>query len=152
MEVALMTEGTYPHQFGGVSVWCDQIIRGMPGYGFRLVALVATQAEPVVWVLPGNVSSMLTVPLWGPRPPGPAASRRGGLPLSLLRRFVDVLLDPPAGTPDRFGGVLRELFEYSQHENLSSGLASEKAVRLLSETWQERWTAASSPRRPCTTP
>lgn len=141
MEVALMTEGTYPHQFGGVSVWCDQIIRGMPGYGFRLVALVATQAEPVVWVLPGNVSSMLTVPLWGPRPPGPAARRRGGLPLSLLRRFVDVLLDPPAGTPDRFGGVLRELFEYSQHENLSAGLASEKAVRLLSQTWQERWTA-----------
>src|ERR1022692_345840 len=140
MDVALMTEGTYPHQFGGVSVWCDQIIRGMPGYDFRLVALLATRAERVVWVLPDNVSSMLTVPLWGDRPAGPAARRRAGLPLRLLRQFVDVLLDSPAEAPSRFGEVLRELFEYSQEENLSAGLASEKAVRLLSETWQERWT------------
>src|SRR6266568_3587547 len=38
MKIALMTEGTYPFAFGGVSVWCDQLIRGMPGYDFHLVA------------------------------------------------------------------------------------------------------------------
>jgi len=42
MQIALTEEGTYPHHFGGVSVWCDQLIRGMPDYDFRLVALVAT--------------------------------------------------------------------------------------------------------------
>jgi len=28
MDIALAAEGTYPHQFGGVSVWCDQMVRG----------------------------------------------------------------------------------------------------------------------------
>jgi nitrate reductase NapE component len=57
MKIAIMTEGTYPYGFGGVSVWCDQIIRGMPGYDFRVVALVATEAEHLVWSLPQNVTS-----------------------------------------------------------------------------------------------
>jgi polysaccharide biosynthesis protein PelF len=144
MNIALMTEGTYPHQFGGVSVWCDQLIRGMPEYDFQLVALVATEAERVVWALPDNVSSMLTVPLWGPPPArsGPG----GGLPSELLQRFIDVLLDPPRAQP-HFGDVLRGLYEYSQLGNLSAGLASEKAVRLLNEAWHGRWpeSAGSAP-------
>ena len=45
MKIAMMTEGTYPHQFGGVSVWCDQLVRGMPEHDFHVVALVATGAE-----------------------------------------------------------------------------------------------------------
>src|SRR5450755_2873624 len=122
MKIALMTEGTYPYGFGGVSVWCDQLIRGMPGYDFHLVALVATQAEPAVWSLPGNVVSMLKVTLWGPPPAPPAASRRGGLPRRLLRQLIDALLDSSADAQRRFGNVLRELFEYSsQRGNLSAG-------------------------------
>ena len=79
MDVALIGEGTYPHQFGGVSVWCDQLVRGMPDYDFLLVALVATGTEPVRWSLPDNVTSVATVPLWGPPPPGPASRRPGRL-------------------------------------------------------------------------
>jgi polysaccharide biosynthesis protein PelF len=146
MKIALMTEGTYPYGFGGVSVWCDQLIRGMPGYDFHLVSLVATAAEPVVWSLPDNVISMLKVPLWGPPPAGPAARRRDGLPLRLIRQLIDTLLDSSADAPGRFGYTLRELFEYStQHGNLSASLASDKAVRLLSEAWQDRWSDAEGP-------
>ena len=50
MQVALTAEGTYPYQLGGVSVWTDQLIRGMPEYDFLLVALVATGAEPFLIV------------------------------------------------------------------------------------------------------
>ena len=146
MEIALMTEGAYPYGFGGVSVWCDQLIRGMPGYDFHLVCLVATQAEPAVWSLPGNVVSMVKVPLWGPPPAGPAAGSRGGLPRRLLRQLIDTLLDSSADAQCRFGHVLRELFEYSsRHGNLSAGLASDKAVRLLSEAWQARWPESANP-------
>src|SRR6266496_3804297 len=146
MEIALMTEGTYPYGFGGVSVWCDQLIRGMPGYDFHLVCLVATQAEPAVWSLPGNVVSMVKVPLWGPPPAGPAAGSRGGLPGRLLRQLIDTLLDSSADAQCRFGHVLRELFEYSsRHGNLSAGLASDKAVRLLSDAWQARWPESANP-------
>ena len=75
MRVALTAEGTYPHQFGGVSVWCDQLIRALPGYDFTVVALVATGTEPVAWALPAHVSQLVTVPLWGPPPPVPARAR-----------------------------------------------------------------------------
>jgi glycosyltransferase involved in cell wall biosynthesis len=148
MKIALMTEGTYPFAFGGVSVWCDQLIRGMPGYDFHLVALVGTAAESPVWALPGNVVSMVTMPLWGPAPAAPAprraGGRRAGLPLRLLRQLIDILLGPQAGTPQRFGGVLRELHEYcSRHGALTASLASDKAVRLLAEAWRDRSPGAS---------
>jgi polysaccharide biosynthesis protein PelF len=145
MKVAMMTEGTYPFGFGGVSVWCDQIIRGMPGYDFRLVAIVATDAEQVVWSLPDNVSSMVKVLLWGPPLAGHAAGRHEALPVRLLRELVDMLLDSSAEAQPRFGDVLRELSEFAQRGSLSAGLASEKAVRLLSEAWRDRWSDTGQP-------
>ena len=67
MKIALTAEGTYPHQFGGVSVWCDQLVRGLPDYDFELVALVATGVEPVRWELPANIAGLRVLPLWGDR-------------------------------------------------------------------------------------
>ena len=159
MKIALMTEGTYPFAFGGVSVWCDQLIRGMPGYEFHVVALVATAAEPAVWALPDNVVSLVKMPLWGPAPV-PTAGRRGGvrlaggrrggrragLPPRLLRQLIEILLDSPAGAPQRFGVVLRELHEYcSAHGTLGTSLSSDKAVHLLAGAWRDRWTDAARP-------
>jgi glycosyltransferase involved in cell wall biosynthesis len=150
MKIALMTEGTYPFAFGGVSVWCDQLIRGMPGYEFHVVALVATAAQPAVWALPDNVVSLVKMPLWGPAPvaaPGHrGGGRRAGLPLRLLRQLIENLLDPHAGARQRFGVVLRELHEYcSQQGTLSTSLASDKAVHLLAGAWRDRWPDAGPP-------
>src|ERR1700733_9975218 len=95
MDVALIGEGTYPYQFGGVSVWCDQLVRGMPDYNFHVVGLVATGTEPVRWELPDNISSVVAVPLWGPVPTGPGSSRRARSSFRpLLHRLIDVLLSP----------------------------------------------------------
>jgi glycosyltransferase involved in cell wall biosynthesis len=145
MKIAMMTEGTYPHGFGGVSVWCDQLIRGMPGYDFHLVAIVATGAEQAVWPLPANVTSMVRVMLWGPAPARGAV--RGGLPVRLLRGLVDTLLDPSPKAQPHFADVLRDLFEYAQHGDLSGDLISDKAIKVLSESWRDRWqgTAQSAP-------
>src|SRR5207302_8304219 len=118
MKVALMTEGTYPHQFGGVSVWCDQLVRGMPEHQFHVTALVATGAEQQAWQLPDNVVSVVTVPLWGTERPGRKPGRLGLRHfLFLLEEFVDTLTGHPAGAVDRFGAVLLAMFEYAQREN-----------------------------------
>ncbi len=138
MKIAMMTEGTYPYGFGGVSVWCDQLIRGMREHDFSLVAIVATGAERLVWSLPDNVAAVHRVPLWDAAPAGPAVSRRNGLPAELLRELIDSLLDSSAEAQPRFAGVLRELFEFAQRGNLSAALGSDKAVRLLGEAWRER--------------
>lgn len=141
MNIAMVTEGTYPHGFGGVSVWCDQLIRGLPGYDFGLIAIVATGAEQAVWPLPDNVTSLVRVRLWGPAPARAAVRKGGGLPRRLLRGFVDALLDSSAQAQPDFADALRELFEYAQVEDISAGLASDKAVRVLSEAWRDRWSA-----------
>ncbi|MET9935148.1 DUF3492 domain-containing protein, partial [Streptomyces sp. NPDC006324] len=39
--VTLLTEGTYPHSHGGVSVWCDQLVTGMPDVDFDVLAVTA---------------------------------------------------------------------------------------------------------------
>jgi glycosyltransferase involved in cell wall biosynthesis len=146
MRVALVTEGTYPHQPGGVSVWCDQLVRGLPEQDFLLVPLVATGAEPVRWPLPGNVSSMHVIPLWGSPPPLRARARlarpRAG---RLVAELIDVLLSPLAQAQQRFADVLRELFEYAQTRNLSATLASEESLRTLSGAWRDRWPSALLP-------
>ena len=139
MKIAMITEGTYPHQFGGVSVWCDQIIRGMSDYDFQLVSLVGTGAEQAVWDLPENISSLITIALWGSRPAGPRMGRRGDFPTRLIRRLIDSLLDSSEAAQSHFNEVLRQLFDYAQQGNLSACLSSKKAVRLLSEAWQDRW-------------
>ena len=138
MKVALSAEGTYPHQFGGVSVWCDQLIRALPGYKFAVIALVATGTEPVQWELPAHVSELVTVPLWGPAPRRHRArlSRGRGVPLA-VQELIDVLLDDDAGV--RFGTVLRSLHEYASSRNLTAALSSEAAARLMADTWRERW-------------
>jgi glycosyltransferase involved in cell wall biosynthesis len=150
MKVALAAEGTYPHQFGGVSVWCDQLIRGLPGCEFAVVALVATGTEPVQWELPANVSKLVTLPLWGPPPPRPRGRRtrarrtRGrGVPLA-VRELIDVLLDDAAAA--RFGTVLRDLHQYAMTRSLTATLAAEQTARLLAGTWRERWPALAAPR------
>jgi polysaccharide biosynthesis protein PelF len=142
MDVALIGEGTYPHQFGGVSVWCDQLVRGMPDYDFSLVALVASGTEPVRWSLPENVTSVESVALWGPPPPGPA-DRRGGrrrsrpVPCPALPDLIDILLAPTGEAQSRFADVLREIFEFAQAENLAASLSSDWAVSLLSKAWRD---------------
>lgn len=140
MRVALTAEGTYPHQFGGVSVWCDQLIRALPGYEFAVVALVATGAEPVQWELPAHVTQLVTIPLWGQPPPVPARARlpRGrGVPLA-VQDLVDVLLTDDADD-GRFGTILRDLHAYARDRNLTATLSGEQAARLLAGTWRERW-------------
>jgi glycosyltransferase involved in cell wall biosynthesis len=140
MKVALTGEGTYPHQFGGVSVWCDQLVRGLPQYDFTLVPVVATGNEPMRWELPDNVSSVLPIPLWG-RPPAISLrarmSRGGGE--AMLAELIDVLLSPPEQAQDRFTDVMHELFNFAQTRNLRAALGSENAVRMLSDAWRQRW-------------
>lgn len=140
-DVAMFTEGTYPYHYGGVSVWCDQLVRGMSGHTFQVTALVATGTEECAWPLPDNVTSLVPVPMWGPTPAGSKPGRRarpGFLPR--LGTLVDVLLEP-ASPPSHLGDSLRDLVEYGERENLTANFTSEQAVRLFSDAWRERWPA-----------
>ncbi|GAB3671977.1 GT4 family glycosyltransferase PelF [Actinocorallia lasiicapitis] len=140
MNITLVTEGTYPHAYGGVSVWCDQLVRGMPEHEFHVVALTGTGKEALVWDPPGNVA-VEAVPLWGPRPPG-----RGGACREFEGLF-QVLLDlclsgGDASTGELFPSVLRGLYDLG---GLSEKLAGEGPVAWLMEGWERRLRAGELP-------
>jgi len=60
--VLLVTEGTYPYHFGGVSTWCHTLVESLPDVRFSLMALVGDHAPAAtaVWrnptdpILPGS--------------------------------------------------------------------------------------------------
>ncbi len=65
MDVALLTEATYPHKSGGVSVWCDQLIRGLSSHRFTVHAITPGDDNEIIWDMPDNVVGIQSVPLWG---------------------------------------------------------------------------------------
>jgi glycosyltransferase involved in cell wall biosynthesis len=141
MKITLVTEGTYPHAYGGVSVWCDQLVRGMPEHSFHVTAVTATGAEPVVWELPEHVTAR-PLPLWGPPVRGrrrPLGGRAAGEFEQLYRGLLELILSP--AEPERqpvFSAVLGGLFEFAQRHGLGAALSGEGPVRWLMDAWSAR--------------
>ncbi|HXW33220.1 MAG TPA: GT4 family glycosyltransferase PelF [Acidimicrobiales bacterium] len=128
MRVALITEGTYPHNHGGVSVWCDQVIRGLSEHEFEVVAIVGSGSEKPEWPVPSNVSRLTPVPLWPPEPPPSIFETRRCPATYLVGQFLETLLQN--GTAARFIGVLNDLFLAAQHGDLRAAFNSSEAVEV----------------------
>ncbi|MEU0391625.1 GT4 family glycosyltransferase PelF [Streptomyces sp. NPDC006208] len=132
--VTLLTEGTYPHSHGGVSVWCDQLVSGMPDIDFRVIAVTGTGREPLAWELPTHVSPPVCIPLWGPDPAGsPPVGRRLRRLMSSYETFLTALLDPAA--EPGFGPALYELARAARDGHLAPALRTDRAVRILVDVW-----------------
>ncbi|MFD7613989.1 GT4 family glycosyltransferase PelF [Streptomyces sp. NPDC059828] len=135
--VTLLTEGTYPHSHGGVSVWCDQLVSGMPDIDFDVIAVTGTGREPLAWDLPQHVSEPVTVPMWGPAPKGaPPRGRRERRLMAAYERFLTALLDPSA--EDGFAPALYELAHAARDGRLSPALRGDRALRVLTGVWNRR--------------
>lgn len=144
--VTLLTEGTYPHSHGGVSVWCDQLVQGMPDVDFHVMAVTGTGREPLAWQPPGHVRSITNLPLWGtpqdcPPPRGKTLRRF----LAGYEEFLAGLLDPEA--EDRFPAALYHLAEHAPSGLLSAALRTERAARVLAKLWT-RPTVGTAAARP----
>ncbi|MFI0230911.1 GT4 family glycosyltransferase PelF [Streptomyces sp. NPDC017086] len=132
--VTLLTEGTYPHSHGGVSVWCDQLVQGMPDLDFDVIAVTGTGREPVVWDLPAHVRSVLSVPMWGAPPEGrPPRGRALARLADAYERLLTALLDPHA--EDRFPAALYSLARAAAEGTLSPFLRGDRAVAVLAAVW-----------------
>jgi glycosyltransferase involved in cell wall biosynthesis len=123
--VVLVTEGTYPHGHGGVSVWCDQLVRGLPDVPIEVVALTAFRYQRPVWDVPDTVRQVTTLGLWDARRPrrlesdealSPAAIELGRLlaapadDVAGFRRLLDRLARTPAGDVGRHVDVTQLLY------------------------------------------
>jgi glycosyltransferase involved in cell wall biosynthesis len=126
MDIALITEATYPYHPGGVSVWCDQLIRGMAPHRFEVFAIAGGYESPI-WPLPENVRELRTVPIWG------ASNGRGTTRPD--RHFVGIFEQLVAGLDDPDGrgliGALRQMFDYAQRGQLGSQLRSAVCLDIV---------------------
>jgi glycosyltransferase involved in cell wall biosynthesis len=145
MRIALVSEGTYPFAMGGVSVWCDQLIRGLPDYRWDMVALTVDGDERSIFDRPENLDRVVQIPLWGP---SGRRRRRGsrstsGAFLSTYRGFLECLVTPLDPSPERaavqrsrFLLALRGLYEYAAGGgDLSAALTSNAALTAMMDCW-----------------
>lgn len=127
--VCLMTEGTYPHYEGGVSVWCDQLVDGLAEVPFVIDAISTTGTEPMVWPVTPNTVQRRAVPLWRSLDdPRPAVRVDHG-----ARRVVDDLLAACVGRCPRSEllGTFRATHALAQQGRLGPALLSQTAIQLL---------------------
>jgi len=63
--VLMTTEGTYPHYTGGVSTWCDLLVKELGDVDFTIWALMMNPFVKQQFEFPSNVRQFVAVPLWG---------------------------------------------------------------------------------------
>ena len=136
LQIALLCEGTYPQTRGGVSVWCDQLVAGLPEYQFHIYAISAQSFTLPAWVLPPNVASLTSVPLWQQ---GGKLRRRDAAFQPVIDAAYGQLLSAlfsAEGDVGAFLGALRTLFEYAQDTDLEAALTTRHNAERLLGTWQ----------------
>jgi len=130
---------------GGVSLWCDQLIRGMPQYRWEVVALTVDGSERELWQPPDNLEYTQSIPMWGPAPP--RRRRRSGPPgtaftsayegfLTALMNPLDPRSDQAAVSRSRFLLALRGLYEYTaQGGELADALTTNQGLAQMMDAW-----------------
>jgi len=68
IKVMLSTEGTYPFHPGGVSTWCDILVKQLQGVDYVLYSLMMNPYVSQIYDLPSS-TELLKVPLWGTEEP-----------------------------------------------------------------------------------
>jgi polysaccharide biosynthesis protein PelF len=92
--ILLTTEGTYPYVMGGVSSWCDLLIRSLTSFDWQVLPIVAPDGRPPTFELPDHAREVGRIEVWSEelpkgRRPGRSARRVGeGLPAVLVRNLV----------------------------------------------------------------
>ncbi|MDW8099049.1 MAG: GT4 family glycosyltransferase PelF [Anaerolineae bacterium] len=133
LTVCLVTEGTYPYYVGGVSTWCDLLIKGLPEVHFVLMSLVADPGARPVFELAPNVIKLIPVPLWGisevlelerhlsfwqiiRRKRSAPISAIQSVFLPIFQRFLNALWSQTA-PPEAFGQALLDMKSYFEHHD-----------------------------------
>jgi glycosyltransferase involved in cell wall biosynthesis len=146
--VQLITEGTYPFQEGGVSTWCDALIRNLPEVSFVVVGITGAPATVPTEGLPPNLTDVITLPLWGTLGVGEAQRglgwgrafklRRGAKRAATRERFAalfaDLLTDLLAETASlrRLGFTLRDLARLFSANDYDTLMGDQSAWRIFS--------------------
>ena len=143
----MTTEGTYPCYGGGVSHWCDQLIRRLPDYDFDVLAITNSPHQRPIYSVPANVRDQQMLPLWGTEEAGwqdqlisaalqkrlPEGTWPEGEFIRSFERTVMGILDPASDPRDLADGLcgLWRYFRIHDYAQTMSSLAAWDAFRRL---------------------
>lgn len=144
LRVALIGEGAYPFRPGGVSLWCHQLVEGMPEHDFTAVGLTIDGTEKQTWGQVDNLVRVVNLPLWGPMPPRGRRRRRPSPAFRAAHEaFLRALVAPPArheGDVDaeelaEFEGALRGFGDEAQNGDLGRALTMDDSLDRMLRFW-----------------
>jgi polysaccharide biosynthesis protein PelF len=154
ISVLMTTEGTYPHSSGGVSTWCDALIRNTPDVLYTLVPLMMNPHIELKYDPPDNARRVINIPLWGIEEPAEFLTditfaelhvRKRDTTAAIIERefvppFTDLLDGINRGGEDAaaFGRALLALEEYFRRRDYNKTFKSKPAwvaFRERMETW-----------------
>jgi polysaccharide biosynthesis protein PelF len=64
--IMMTTLGTYPFHGGGVSVWCDTLIKQSTQYDFTVLAITGNEQVTEPTPRPPNLNHLIHLPIWEP--------------------------------------------------------------------------------------
>ncbi len=156
--VLLETEGTYPFVGGGVSTWCDILVRELNGsldepgrrVEYHVCAITGDPNVKLKYQLLDNVKQVIHVPLWGTEEPAeyilPDAPfseiyrhKRDTTPqvieekfIPLFRRFLEGMEETGLDvTP--YGRTVHELYHYFQQYDYVESFKSQRVWEVFQE-------------------
>src|SRR3954451_24926684 len=88
--ILLTTEGTYPYALGGVSSWCDLLLRGLTEFEWTVLPIIAPHGRAPLYELPGNAREAGPIEVWSETVPRGRRGRaaRPALPGVLVRGLL----------------------------------------------------------------
>jgi polysaccharide biosynthesis protein PelF len=118
--VLLTTEGTYPCYSGGVSVWCDYLVRYLSDIDYHIFAITHAPSQRARFVCPPNVTRCVLHPMWGTEEPGAYEAKFSQVHERKIRTDRTALLK---GFLPHFKASLWQLFSSDPDpESLTQGL------------------------------
>jgi glycosyltransferase involved in cell wall biosynthesis len=87
--ILLTTEGTYPYALGGVSSWCDLLVRGLTEFDWSVLPIIAPHGREPLYELPRHVREVGPIEVWSEQlPRGRSRGPRAELPGVLVRGLL----------------------------------------------------------------
>jgi polysaccharide biosynthesis protein PelF len=145
--VLLTTEGTYPFHQGGVSTWCDMLVKEMKNVDYILYSVLTNPFISQKFELPTN-SKLIKVPLWGTEEPAEHLDIPFSLVylkkkrttskvikayfLPLFKQLIKEIIIPNKN-PKYFGEVLYQLYLYFQEYEYKESFKSEEVWNVYKE-------------------
>ncbi len=96
--ILFTTEGTYPYAVGGVSSWCDLLVKRLSEFDWQVMPIIAPHGRAPIFELPSNARLIGPIELWSEELPrrrwGSREPRPDHLPATLVRELMGWHGDP----------------------------------------------------------